>query len=283
MTPDDVRAILAELARRFGEDLNVLWSNASSLSSEEFRALIAEAYPELVLPYSAMASEVGAQWYESTPSDTAGYLVKQADLPTSERLTSSALWALKTGTGDAALPLLGGSGERAIFDGLRDTIDLNVESEPGAMWARHASANACSFCRVMATRGAVYRSAESAGTVVGRSLNLTVSDQRAIAMGTATKEELLKRRETYATGSGKGQEKTRALRGTQGYGSKWHDNCHCMPVMIRPGQSYTPPPYVAQWEKDYRAAWNAVPDGTSYDDNNGVLKAIISHMDSART
>lgn len=274
--------ILAELAVRFGEDLNVLWANASSLSSEEFRALIAEAYPELVLPYSAAASEVGAQWYESTPSETAGYAVRQAELPATERLTTSALWALKTGTGDAALPLLNGAGERAIFDGLRETVDLNVESEPGALWARHASANACSFCRIMATRGAVYRSAESAGTVVGRSLNLTISDQRAIANGTATKEELLARRETYAIGSRKGQAKTRALRGTAQYGAKYHDNCHCMPVMVRPGQSYTPPPYVSQWEKDYQAAWNAVPDGTSYDDN-GVLKAIISHMDGART
>lgn len=275
MTPDEVRAILAELAARFGEDLNVLWSNASGMSSEEFRALIAEAYPELVLPYSALASEVGAQWYDSTPSDTAGYVVQLADLPTAERLNSSAVWALNNGSGEGAISLLHGAGERAIFDGLRDTIDLNVESEPGALWARHASANACSFCRIMATRGAVYRSAESAGTVVGRSLNLTVADQRAIAMGTATKEELLARRETYAIG------RRKALRGTAKYGAKYHDNCHCMPVMVRPGQSYTPPPYVAQWEKDYQAAWNAVPDGTSYDDN-GVLKAIISHMDGAR-
>ena len=281
MTPDEVRAILAELALRFGSDLAALWSNASNLSSDEFRALIQDAYSELVLPYSAAASEVGAEWYDSTPSNTAGYAVQQAELPAVERLASSALWALNTSTGEAALSLLGGSGERAIFDGLRDTIDLNVESEPGAMWARHASANACSFCRVMATRGAVYRSKESAATVVGRSLNLTLADQRAIANGTATKEDLLARRETYAIGSRKGQAKTRALRGTAKYGSKWHDNCHCMPVMVRPGQSYEPPPYVAQWEKDYQKAWNSVPDGTSYDDN-GVLKAIIRHMDGAR-
>lgn len=218
MTPDEVREILAELAVRFDEDLNTLWSSAASLPSEEFRALIAEAYPELVLPYSAMASEVGAQWYESTPSDIAGYAVRQGDLPTTERLTSSALWALKIGIGDAALPLLGGSGERAIFDGLRDTIDLNVESEPGALWARHASANACPFCRMLCTRGAVYLS-----------------------------------------------EKTAAF--------KAHDSCHCIPAPTRPGDSYVPPPYVAQWEKQYVQARR--------DAGSGDPKAILNAWDRA--
>ncbi|MGC7358433.1 hypothetical protein RA989_21590, partial [Mycobacteroides abscessus subsp. massiliense] len=48
---------------------------------------------------------------------------------------------------------LTGSAARALFNASRDTVLANVAAEPGARWARHASANACSFCRLMATRG----------------------------------------------------------------------------------------------------------------------------------
>ena len=91
--------------------------------------------------------------------------------------------------------------ERAIFDGFRDTITANADREPGARWARHASANACGWCRMLATREAVYTSAHAAGD-----------------------------------------------------GNRYHDHCHCMAVVVRPGQTYTPPPYVAQWDDDYKEA-----------------------------
>ncbi|KAA0021812.1 VG15 protein [Antrihabitans cavernicola] len=37
-------------------------------------------------------------------------------------------------------------------------------------------------------------------------------------------------------------------------GSRYHDNCHCLAVMVRPGCSFEPAPYVSAWEADYKAA-----------------------------
>ncbi|NKW62323.1 hypothetical protein GS931_21540 [Rhodococcus hoagii] len=61
----EVRALFAELSRQLGADLSKLWAT-DGLDSAEFRALIEEAFPELVLPYSAAASEIAAEWYDST-------------------------------------------------------------------------------------------------------------------------------------------------------------------------------------------------------------------------
>ena len=51
-----------------------------------------------------------------------------------------------------------------VSEGARDTVAESVDQDPAKpLFARHASANACAFCRLVATRGAVYRSAQSAG------------------------------------------------------------------------------------------------------------------------
>ncbi|MFV8169837.1 ADP-ribosyltransferase [Mycolicibacterium peregrinum] len=57
---------------------------------------------------------------------------------------------------DPALALKG-TATRSVFSGSRDTVITNANRE-GVRWARHASANACGFCRMLATRGAVYHS-----------------------------------------------------------------------------------------------------------------------------
>jgi hypothetical protein len=56
---------------------------------------------------------------------------------------------------------LEGSGTRAIRDQARSTLIHNAERE-GGRWFRIASADACGFCRLLATRGPVYKSAHAA-------------------------------------------------------------------------------------------------------------------------
>jgi hypothetical protein len=46
-------------------------------------------------------------------------------------------------------------------------------------------------------------------------------------------------------------------------------------VEVRENQTYEVPAHIAEWQKTYRAAWDKVPDGTSYA-NNGVVKAVLS-------
>ena len=155
---------------------------------------------------------------------------------------------------------MSGTLQRAIFNGARETTVLNVESEQGSKWVRYASPNACAFCAVMATRQPVYNSEHSALRVVGRG-------------------------KAFATnfnpdGSRKsgGQAKGVKLRGTQKLGEKYHDDCHCVAVEVRPGDTYDPPEHIRQWQQSYQDAFDAVPEGTPYDNKNSILKAVLSNM-----
>ncbi len=239
MTPEEVQALLAELGRSLDADLVALWGAA--LDEDTFRRFVIDAFPELVLPYAEAAAEIGADWYDSAPTTTTGFVPVTAALPSVERLTTSAEWALNTGRGLKALTLMQGSAQRAVADGARDTVIENVGREQGARWARHASANACAFCRMLATRtgsgkGALYTSEAAATTVGGRGKDVA----------------------TNFTADGRrkrgGQAKGVKARGTQALGDKFHDHCHCVAVMIRPGQTYEPAPYVAEWREQYNQA-----------------------------
>ena len=53
------------------------------------------------------------------------------------------------------------SATRAVGDQARNTLIHNTELE-GGKWYRIASATACGFCRLLATRGPVYKSAHAA-------------------------------------------------------------------------------------------------------------------------
>lgn len=222
------------------QEVNQLWRAASSLSSPEFRALIIEAFPEIAGQYNQAAADLAADWYDDAAPNLT-YRATPAEAPAAVQFEESAKWALAS-YGDKGLQRLGGVLQRAVFDGARATIVENVRMEPGARWARHASANACAFCVMMATRGAVY-SSKGAAQFVG-----------------ADRWEQYRR-----TGGRKvaGVEMRRAgrVRGTQKPGDKYHDDCHCMAVEVRPGQSYEPPPYVEKWNDAYEKASQASKGG----------------------
>lgn len=72
-----------------------------------------------------------------------------------ERLAASARFAVVSPTDTASL--LEGTGIRTIHDSSRETLIRNVRRE-GGKWARIPAYDACGFCRVLGTRGPVYRS-----------------------------------------------------------------------------------------------------------------------------
>lgn len=251
-TPAERQKLLSQVSRLAISDFRKLWAQTGRLPESEFRRYLLDAFGDLIDPYIAAAGELAAVWYEESLPESSYVAVTAPPIP-EERMAGSVRWALSN---DAAQTLLEGSLQRAVFDGARDTTLLNVERE-GAKWARYASANACEFCKMLASRKAVYNSARSAVSVVGR--------------GKAV--------ETNFTAEGKrksgGQAKGVQVRGTQKLGDKYHDNCHCVAVEVRSGQTYEPPAYVEQWEAEYVKAWNAVPEGTSYADN-GVIKRLMA-------
>lgn len=155
--------LLNQIGRIAEADLNRLWAQAETLSTDAFLAFVSQGFVELVDPYHQAAGQLAANWFEDAlPAST--YVAAVADPLPTEKLTSSARWALG-GDGVQALSRLQGTLQRAVFDGARQTTLLNVD-RTGSRWARYASANACAFCRLLATRGADYRSEKTAATDV---------------------------------------------------------------------------------------------------------------------
>lgn len=239
------QAQLDELSKSASSDLRELWARAAAtLAAGEFAPFITEAYPELVLPYTSLAAELAATWFELS-DPVSDYVAFTAPPIPVERLEKSAEWALGA-NGEDALSRLDGSAQRAVYDGARETILANVEAT-NSRWVRVARPDACAFCRMLATRysepSMYYRSREAAVNVVGKAPSLTLGDRRRIHGGLTTRDEARARRDQVGT---------RRQRGSRAIGSEgYHDFCRCEPREVRDGQTYEPPDYVYQWDQEY--------------------------------
>lgn len=255
------RSLLTNLSHSVRRDAGTLLSRMGQFTAREGRAFITEAWPELIRPYIDLATDLTVEWYDGQPTTNTVFVPQPTDPPPDEQLAVNGRWALGQ---DDPRDALGGAGERAVFNASRDTVLDNVIREDGARWAREARPGACSFCKLMTTRGAIYWSEASALAVTGRTVNLESSDRRAIAAGQMTRAEAMARRQFYRSGreaaeagANVGDRRVGALRGTRDYGEKYHDHCYCLAVMVRPGQTYEAPEYAHSWEQDYQDAVGA--------------------------
>lgn len=155
--------LLNQVGRLAQNDLDRLWRQAEQLADVDFFAYMVEAFPDVVDPYHQAAGQLAATWFEDSLPASA-YVARVAEPLPAVQIATSARWALG-GDGAQALSRLGGTLQRAVFNGARDTTVLNAKAT-NTRWARYASANACAFCRLLATRGADYRGADTAGTKV---------------------------------------------------------------------------------------------------------------------
>ncbi|WP_433658050.1 hypothetical protein ACQPW1_39745 [Nocardia sp. CA-128927] len=238
MTPVIERQqLLDQLNMLATQDITALWQEISLASNEQFRDIVVQAFPELLEPYTVAAAELGAEWYAESAPPQATYQ-PTSFLPEPGGLTKSAEWALGA-TGEAALDRLAGIAQRQIWNANRDTIIGNAETEPGSTWARVARPGACAFCAMLATRSDLYASKAAALRVVGRG-------------------------------------KYGRTRGSRRRGERYHDRCHCQAKEVRPGQVYTPPAYVQEWEDAYIKATRETPGIGRY----GAIdtKAVLAHM-----
>ncbi len=153
------RYLLSQVFRLAETELNQLWQQAGRLATVEFFQYIVDAYPVVVDPYVDMSATLAATWFEeSDPSST--YRAIAAPNPPVEKLQKNAAWALQS-FGDQGRTDLAGSLNRSVFDGARETTLVNVE-RTDSKWAVDARITACPWCRMMATRGAVYKTSANA-------------------------------------------------------------------------------------------------------------------------
>lgn len=113
-------------------------------------------------------SYVGAAWLAAGQAD-APTLVPASDLPveqiqTALRVTSLVAYRRSLGAGlepqqaeQSALVQVSGSIARAVADAAREAAAESTIAS-GGRWSRVTNPGACSFCRMLAGRGAIYRS-----------------------------------------------------------------------------------------------------------------------------
>ena len=150
-------AELAARARAAGESVVAAAMKVDDPALQQ--AMLEEAWPGLVEQFSAPQATLAVEAYDELPGGDPAF---KATVPLVEPWDPVGTVSLIVASTDA--PRVGGVVlERASLNAGRETMIANAERESGARWYRHASANACGFCRLMAIRGAVYRSAANAG------------------------------------------------------------------------------------------------------------------------
>jgi hypothetical protein len=153
-------------------DLVAWWRSGDPADAVGTASATREFLPALVDEYSPLASDLAAAFYDEAriDADAAGdYVAVPARSPNRDLVQATTSWAVAPlfrdePNPDLALSRLSGGSQKIVSDTARDTVVDSVEGDPAKpSFARHASANACAFCRLVAARGAVYRSARSAG------------------------------------------------------------------------------------------------------------------------
>ena len=155
---DALREILGQLTTLVTADVVALFREYGE--DRDFPKVLTPALTELVTPYAQGAAEITAQWYTEMAPELDFRAKPVVDLP-AERIEKTARWALYAPGNGRPLNRVAGAAKRMVSDASRTTVLVNAEEE-GVRWARLASSDACAFCRLMSTRGAVYHSDENA-------------------------------------------------------------------------------------------------------------------------
>ena len=263
IAPETYRRAQAALSSRAVADLRKVWPRLLTMSPDKTAEALALVLAEVTDKYGPASAAIAAEWFEEM-RDTAGmagsFRATAASTPSTERLEILARWGVGPLFGASpdpvtALNLVSGGLARQVLSVGRDTLMESIASDPaGPTYARHASANACAFCAMLATRGPVYTSETNARRVTGESLGGTdYRKARRLDGGVVTAErraEILagSRASTRARGGRKGRDTTQAL------GEKYHDDCRCTAVPVWPGERYEEAPYVKKWREAYSDA-----------------------------
>lgn len=134
--------------------------------------LIRELSAEIATEFGRATSLLSAEWYEDLrPVGGFDAVLLDPDLDKLQRDLSWAMRDLFAEQEDLASALLRSAevADLAVTDAGRGTVIENARRDPlDARYARHASATACAFCALLATRQAVYRSEDTAGVEAHR-------------------------------------------------------------------------------------------------------------------
>lgn len=161
------------LARR---DLEKLWATLPFGQPEACREILLQAVPGLVEKYGQMAAVAALEWYEQLRAVAPGLPAYRATLPPASGLQGEVVRASLGGLWetdetrrqverDKVFNALNEIVEKNVKQAARDTVTYNARRDPAkSRYARVPSGEkTCAFCMILASRGFVYKNAETAG------------------------------------------------------------------------------------------------------------------------
>lgn len=161
-TVDDLRSGVASLSTLAAADLRDLWRSVSNAA--EARAALSDILPALVTTYGAASATLAADWYDELRDEVgaAGRFFAITAAVDEQGADVLARWGIGPLFKDepdweAAQTLIDGGLQRRIANAARGTVTVSSLEDPQTRgWQRVTSGTSCSFCRMLAARGAVY-------------------------------------------------------------------------------------------------------------------------------
>ncbi|WP_280395553.1 hypothetical protein [Nocardia brasiliensis] len=155
---DIFESLMSDLTDSMFADIVREFNRSSAFDPATQGLWLSDAVPEIWTPRAVAANDLAADFYKRSAPNLI-FDVVTAFIPKPQTIAGQVAWAL---TQTVALHALTAVAQRDLYGQARRTITDNARKETGAKWARHAKPDACRFCQMTATRGAVYGSEESA-------------------------------------------------------------------------------------------------------------------------
>lgn len=168
----DYQASQAALAASLAPQVAVAWSLLDVSQLAATLPDLAAAVTALVHRYGSVMALAAARYYSAVRLDagvTGRFAPPLADPAGLEQVTQSVKWATRDlWSAQPAVPQARAAvqavADKLVLDTGRDTVIGAVKSDRKARgWVRVTRPGACSFCLLLATRGAVYKSEQTAG------------------------------------------------------------------------------------------------------------------------
>jgi hypothetical protein len=176
---EDHKQAVAALSTLALADLADFWQALDVAADPKVVAQEVRSFtPELAAVYATATTTVAADWYDDLRTEAVaavGFAASLLDPPSTDEIQDQlgyVLAPLFNGAAPEIAPAetfghLSSLIEDVVTTADRQTVRANMAADrESPRYARHASANACAFCAMLATRGAEYRTEESATRVV---------------------------------------------------------------------------------------------------------------------
>lgn len=165
----DLRARNDRAARLAQNALLAFWGRLDLSDPYKARDALLAFMPILVKRYGETAATLAADWYEGMRAREVGgrFTALVADAAPAEQVQKNVRFFaghLFDGTPQVMLSAMAGVAQKHVVDASRATIRDNTFRDPAKpRYARIPTGKCCAWCSLLASRGFVYRTADTAG------------------------------------------------------------------------------------------------------------------------